>query len=174
MTTFIVRLPSQELLCGSDDELRTKPEFWQEILQGRGSTEGMHPDHFTLGADVAIPAKRGAHFDGDARGDGGGQNAFLVGGVLLIENFPARHADDAGLDAFGFEFFVGGGTVLEFGAGCQEDDFGLAAIGVGENATAFGYAGSGSVFSAVERGYGLAAEDESGRPMRVLHGDLVS
>src|SRR5258707_3499095 len=134
----------------------------------------MHTDHFALRTDVAIPAERGAHFDGNARGDGGGQNAFFVGGVLLIENFPAGHADDARLDAFGFEFFVGGDTVLELGAGAQENDFGLAAIGVGENVTAFGYAGSGSVFSAVERGYGLAAEDESGRPMRVFDADPLS
>src|SRR6266850_4625046 len=173
MTTFIVSLPSQQLLRGRDDEVRAETEFWQEVLQWRGGAEGMHADHLALRTDVAIPAERGAHFDGNARCDGGGQNAFFVGGVLLIENFPAGHADDARLDAFGFEFFVGGDTVLEFGAGAQEDDFGLAAIGVGENVTAFGYAGSRSVFSAVERGYGLAAEDERGRPMRVLHGDLV-
>src|SRR5258708_28561966 len=134
----------------------------------------MHADHFALRTDVAIPTERGAHFDRNAGCEGGGQNAFLVGGVLLIENFPAGHADDARLDTLGLEFFVGGDTVLELGAGAQENDFGLAAIGVGENVTAFGYAGSRSVFSAVERGYGLAAEDESGRPMRVLHGDLVS
>src|SRR5258708_10045611 len=134
----------------------------------------MDADHFALRTDVAIPTERGAHFDRNARCDGGGQNAFAVCGVLPIENFPAGHADDARLDAFGFEFFVGGDTVLEFGAGAQEDDFGLTAIGVGENVTAFGYAGSRSVFSAVERGYGLAAEDESGRPMRALHCCLAS
>src|SRR6266403_1072120 len=173
MTTFIVSLPPQQLLRGRDDEVRAETEFWQEVLQWSGGAEGMHADHFALRTDVSIPTERGAHFDRNARCDGGGQNAFFVGGVLLIENFPAGHADDARLDAFGFEFFVGGDTVLEFGAGAQEDHFGLGAIGGGESGSTFSYAGSGSIFGAVECGYSLAAEDESGRPMRVLHGDLV-
>src|SRR5258706_702112 len=123
MTTFIVSLPSQQLLRGRGDEVRAETEFWQEVLQWSGGAEGMHTDHLALGAYVAIPAKRGAHFDRNARCDGDGQNAFLVGGVLLIENFPAGHADDARLDAFGFGVFQDGDTVLQFGARAQEDDF---------------------------------------------------
>src|ERR1700722_4605707 len=102
MTTFIFKLPSKQLLRGGDDVVRPEAKFWQKILQRCGSAEGAHADDFALCADVAVPAERGGHFDGNARCDGGGENAFLVGGVLLIKYFPARHADDARLDAFGF------------------------------------------------------------------------
>src|SRR5258708_33916949 len=125
MTTFIVELPSEKLLRRGDDIVRSEAKFWQKIFQRSGSAEGAHADDFALWADVAIPAEGGPHFNGDARGDGGGENAFLVGGVLLVEEFEARHADDAGLDAFGLKFFITGDAVLEFGAGAHEDHFGL-------------------------------------------------
>src|SRR5258705_1884021 len=95
MTTFIISLPSQQLLRGRDDEVRTETEFWQEVLQWRGGAEGMHADHFAFRTDVAIPAERGAHFDRNVRCDSGGLNCFFLRCVLLIGYIPAWHADDA-------------------------------------------------------------------------------
>ena len=124
----------------------------------------MHADRLAFGADVALPAKRGAHFHGDARGHMRGKDAFAIGGVLLLEEFPTGHADHAALNARGFEIFVCFDAEAQLASAGHEDYLGLAALGVRENVSAFGDSGRRRVFSTIESGNGLAGEYEgSGR-----------
>src|SRR5713226_7585640 len=122
MTSFICGSLSQQLLGSRDDFIRGEAKLFQEIFERGRRAEGAHAEYFTLRADVAVPAEDGAHFDGNARGNGGGENGFAVSGVLLFEELPGRHADDAGLDAVGSKFLFGDDNVLDFGAACEKKD----------------------------------------------------
>src|SRR5581483_4519139 len=172
MTIFIEGMEgnslSQELLDDGGDVFRSKAELFEEILERGGCTEGVHADGFAFWAHVAFPAEGGSHFDGDSRGDGGGQNTFLVRVILAIEEFPRRHADDADVDALGGELLLGCEAQGEFRAGADEDGFGPGIGRVRENVSASGDAGSGSELAAIESGHGLARENHRRRAMRVL------
>ena len=56
----------------------------------------------------------------------GGRTLSLVGVVLVLEEFPGGHADDAGFDAFGGELLVGVDAERDFAAGGEQEDVGLA------------------------------------------------
>jgi len=51
---------------------------------------------------------------------------------LLLEKFPAGHADDARFDAFGGEFFVGFDAEADFAASAHEDYLWLATRSISE------------------------------------------
>ena len=53
----------------------------------------------------------------------------------------------------------------------DEDDVGLAAVGVGQDVGALGHAGRGGVLGAVEGRHGLAGEDEADGVVLELHDD---
>ena len=80
--------PAQQLFCGRNDLFRPKPKFLQQIFQWCLRTKTVHPDGFALRTNVAVPAKRRSHLDGNARSNRGRQNTFLVGSVLPFEQIP--------------------------------------------------------------------------------------
>src|SRR5690348_8476907 len=113
MTIFIAGIGdslSEKLLGGGDDVFGSEAELLEDILQRGGCAERPHADGFTLEADVVLPAEGGGHFHRNARRDCRRQNTLVVGGVLAVEQFPARHADYASLDAFSGELFLRGDT----------------------------------------------------------------
>ena len=126
-------------------------------------------------ASVLGPAERGTGFDGDSLGSHGSrQDGFLVSGGLALEDFPARHGDDANLLAFGFEFSASLARELELGTGTDED-------------AVAGFAGGGALDDvrtlggAFQRGtrkvrHDLAGEGQGGRGTLhgVLDGELVA
>ena len=54
-----------------------------------------HADPGAGRADVAIPADHRAHLDRDPRRDVRRKDAIAVRLILLLEQLPRRHADDA-------------------------------------------------------------------------------
>ena len=82
-------------LRGGEHLLRREAEFRHQILdRGRGA-KGVHADLGAARADIAIPADHRALLDRHARRDVGRQHAVAIGLVLLLEQLPGRHADDA-------------------------------------------------------------------------------
>ena len=76
---------------------------------------------------------------------------------LGVEEFPARHRDDAGRGAFGVEFFAGFHCEADFGAGGDEDQFRRGCFsgfcfGFGQDVGAFVQAFGVGEFFAVDEG----------------------
>ena len=66
----------------------------------------------------------------------GGKHRVAILGRLGVEQFPARHADHAGLDALGRELFVGRHAERHLAAGADQNHVGLAVGGVGQHVAA--------------------------------------
>ena len=74
---------------------RREAEFRQQILERRRGAEGVHADLGAGRAHIAVPADHRARLDRHARRDFRRQNAVAIGLILLLEQLPGRHADDA-------------------------------------------------------------------------------
>src|SRR5205085_7687489 len=132
--------------------------------------EGLQGDDGVVGVDIARPAERARLFDGDARLDGRWQHLFFVCLVLMLEDFPRRHRDDARLHALGDELFISLDTQTDFRARADQDDIGLAAIAaICQHISAALHAFGTGVLRAVERRHRLAAEHKHGRFVLQLH-----
>src|SRR5690242_8532300 len=83
ITIFIEDSLSQKGFGRSDDVVRGKAEFLQQIFERSRGAERAHADGFSFGADVTIPAKDRSHFDGNTSSDAGRQDTFPVSSVLL-------------------------------------------------------------------------------------------
>src|SRR6056297_3581870 len=109
-----VRRPfaGDEVLRLCRDGLRGDPEMREQIAGRRRGAEGVHADEprlFALAAlaeEPAVPAEADAGLDGDAH-RARGQHLAAVFLVLRLEEFPARHGDHPGPDAFGLENVAG-------------------------------------------------------------------
>src|SRR5262245_3181540 len=119
-----------------DDVLDGEPELAKQVLERRRGAELAARDDAAVEADELTPPERRARFDGDACADGVGQNLLLVFGRLPLEELPARHADDAGLDALARELLVGAHAEPDLRAGAHQDDLGVAAFRVGDDVSA--------------------------------------
>ena len=93
----------------------------------------------------------------------GGSTLVAIGLVLVVEQLPRGHAHDAGLDPFGLEGLVGLDAERNLAAGGEQEDVGLAPLGIGEDVGALGQARGGGVLGAVERGEVLAGQDQGDR-----------
>src|SRR5260370_4890372 len=113
---------SQDFFGCCDNALDFEAEFFEQIFQRAGRSERTHADYFSFGANIAVPTEDGFHFDGNARGYVGRQNAFFVGGVLLFKQLPARHADDAAFDAVGGQLFISRSAEADFSSASEQDD----------------------------------------------------
>src|SRR5580704_19003586 len=133
ITTFMRGSLSENFFGCGENVLDFEAELFEQIFQRGGRSERTHADDFSFGADVAIPSENGFHFDRDAGGHAGGQNAFLIGGVLLFEKLPAGHADDTGFYAFGGQLFISCNAEADFASAGEQDDIRLSAWGVGED-----------------------------------------
>ncbi len=109
------------------------------------------------------PAEVRSLLDGNSRFHMRRQNRVPVRLVLVVEQLPGRHADDAGADSLFCELFVSVEAERHFAAGADEDHFRVASGGVGEHVGAARQARGRGVFCAVDRGNRLARQDQDGR-----------
>src|SRR5690348_6265262 len=121
MTIFMAGSLSEDFFCRGHYLVRLDAEFFQQILKRRGRAKAVHSDDLALEANVALPAKRGSHFDRNACAYACGKDTFLIRGVLLLEEFPGRHADHSSLDPSGIQFFTCFDTQRNLAATAHED-----------------------------------------------------
>ena len=95
----------------------------------------------------------------------GGRHAVAIGLILLFEQLPRRHADDARRNAFLLQRLVGFGAKRNFAAGADQDHRRFAAFGIGHDIGAASNAGGRGVARAVEGRERLAGQYEAGRLM---------
>ena len=72
-----------------------KPNFVKQVLERRRGAECVHADLGAGRADIAVPADHRAHLDRHARRDVGRKDTIAIRLVLLLEQLPGGHADDA-------------------------------------------------------------------------------
>src|SRR6185295_391655 len=82
------------------DVLDREPEQLEQRSAGRRSPVALHADKLAAWAEIFLPTLLDTGLDGDAGGHLLRQHRLAVGCVLLVEQFPARHADEPCLDAF--------------------------------------------------------------------------
>src|SRR6478609_5373864 len=99
-------------------------ELLEKALVVGGSAVVLEADGTAGVADEFPPAQGQAGFHRDACLDGGRQDGFAVGGILLLEPLDARHGNDAGGDAVGLQRFAGLDGQLDLGTGGNEDHVG--------------------------------------------------
>src|SRR4051794_38649597 len=105
-----------------------------ELLEHPGRVSGravvLEADHPTGVADVLAPALADAGLDADAGLHGRREHLVAVGLRLLLEPLDRGHRHHAGVDALRPELLSGLDRELHLGAGADQDDVGLAALGV--------------------------------------------
>ena len=99
-----------------------------------------------------FPAEAAGRLAGDASGDRRRQHALAIGGVLLFEVIPARHAHHPGSHALLGELGRCVEAELHFAAGADEDALRLAIGRVFEHVGPAGHPGGIAEAGAVERG----------------------
>src|SRR5208337_2473517 len=99
--------PLQLVLCRLDNSLHGETKFPLEVLERCRGPEGPHADALAIRPDILRPAKNRRLFDRDPSRNGQGQDPITVDHVLVVEQFPRRHTDDAALDALCGELLVG-------------------------------------------------------------------
>ena len=142
-----------------------KPNLVSRSLSGAEEPNVCHADLGAGRADIAVPADHRAHLDRDARRDVRRKNAIAVRLILLLEQFPGRHADDACRNALALELFISVDAESDLAAGADQDHRRLAVRGVGENIGATGQTCGRRVARAVEGRQRLAAQHQTGRLM---------
>src|SRR5713226_4260225 len=88
-------VPSNLALRRSHNSFCAKSELLQQLLKRRGGSKGLDTNVVPLGAGVFAPAKIGCLLDGHACFHVLGQNRFPVIPILIVKQFPRRHADHA-------------------------------------------------------------------------------
>ena len=80
----------------------------------------------------------------------GGRHAIAIGLILLFEQLPRRHADEARRNALLFQRLVGLGAKRNFAAGADQDHRRFAAFGIGHDIGTASKAGGRGVNRAVK------------------------
>jgi len=110
--------------------LRREAEFRHEILDWGRRAKSVHADHGAADAGVAIPADHRTRLDRHARGDVGRQHAVAIGLILLFEQLPRRHADEARRNAILLERLVNLRAERNLAAGADQDHRWLVCSGI--------------------------------------------
>src|SRR5690242_3349449 len=165
--------PSQNCFRHCDDVLRLKAEFFEYGFEWSRSAEAVHADHLAFGTDVSFPSECGCHLNGNPRSDRRGEHAFLVGGVLRLEELPRGHAYDAGFHTFGAQFFPGGDAQRNFAPGSDENYLRLSTRGIGKDVSALRHARGRTEFRAIECGQSLTREHEGRGAVGITHDESV-
>src|SRR3569623_579604 len=120
---------SRELrLRSGNDIVWREAKLGLQFLERRRRAERPHRDHRARPTDVTLPAEVRSLLDDDARVDRGWQDRVAVCRVLLLEQLPRWHRDDARLHARGDELLVRADAQPDLGPGADQDDLGLIAI----------------------------------------------
>src|SRR5258708_661130 len=134
----------------------------------------MHADHPPFRTNVPFPAERRGHLDRYPGGHLGGEHAFFVSRVLLLEDLPRWHADDACLDAFRLKLFVSIHAKRNLASGADENHISSTTRSIGQNVGSFRHSRSGSILRAVQRRYSLPRNYNGYGLMPQPHDDLPS
>ena len=125
-------------------------------------------------AHVLGPAEGRGLLDRYAGLDVGRQDVVAVRRILVVEELPAGHAHDAGLDAFLRRAFRRRPTQSETSLPVPiRITSGLPSGGVGQDVSPLGQAGGRGVLRAVEGGQVLTREDQHGGLVAQLHDQLA-
>ena len=122
-------------------------------------------------ADVAMPTLRHAGLDREPRADRRRQHRVAVLPRLGLEQLPARHRDDARLDALLQQLLPRRHDQRDFRAGGDQDQIGLAARRIGQDVGAAPQAVGRGELRAVERRHVLPRQHQRHRPVARLQRD---
>ena len=92
---------SQRCFGFGEDVVGRDVEVFEAGGAGGAGAVGVHADEAAGVADIVVPALADGGFAGYAGLDFRREDGGFVGLVLLFEQFPRRHADDAACDALG-------------------------------------------------------------------------
>ena len=141
---------------------------------GARGAEALHPHEHAAGADPPFPAEAAGRFAGDAGGHGRRKHALPVGGILLLEEIPARHAHHAGVHALLGELHSGIEADLYLAPRADQDAVGLPVGRILEGVGTAGRTASRAVACrAVERGDVLPREHDDRGTIAPLHHHAV-
>src|SRR5215813_3060824 len=130
MTIFMVGSLPYDLFSRGYHVVYLETEFLQHRFQRSGCAKSVHANALALGADIALPTKRGGHFHGNSGCNARGKNALFIAGVLLLEELPGWHAHDTGFDPFGLQLFIRLHTELNLAAAAHQDHIGLSTTSI--------------------------------------------
>ena len=135
------------ILLRPHNVFRRKSKFLQQIFQWSRCTKTVHPDHFALGADVAIPAEGAGHFDRNASGKRWWAEHSRDRRRLVRRRDPrqGKLTRRALMPSF-FSYSLAATQCCNSVPVAMQDDFGLASFSVEKNIAAFGDSGCGSIF----------------------------
>src|SRR5581483_10570740 len=162
---------AEEPLDRRDDALGRHAELAEDDLSRRGGAEAIDPERDAAAAEEALPAERRRGLDRDTRGDAREEHRLLVARLLLGEELPARHRDDAHAHARSLERLARGERDVDLGAGREDDRVGLSLRRVGEDVAAAREPRGRREARPVEDGELLPREDEPDRAARAAESD---
>src|SRR6266853_6736707 len=119
--------------CSLQDSVGGEAELLLQILERCGRSKGVHANNAPFRSRIVRPAKNRSLLDRDPCGDLGRKYLIAVTLVLMFEQVPRRHADDARPDAFRFQFLVGVYAEVHLAAGGHKNDLRIAIFRVGED-----------------------------------------
>ena len=162
-SALITRRATLTTLCNGEAELLL------ELRKRSGRAECAHGHGRAGGPDIAVPAERARLLHRDAGADRRRQHRVAIALRLLFEQSPGRHRHDARADALGGELFVRAERQRNLAAGGEQEQFGIAAVGIGQHIGAFGQLIGRGVTAAVDRRQLLAREDDAARHPGLRH-----
>ena len=146
--------------------LRGVAECLQDRAGRRGRPEVVDADDRARVARVALPAEGDAGLDGDSLAHRGREHRLAVGGVLGLEDLPARQRDDPRRDALGLQGFGGLEGQVDLGAGGDRSGRASAARGVAQDVPAAAHAVARKLSGARQGRQLLAGQRQGDRPRR--------
>src|SRR5258705_12299124 len=133
MPTFMSRsrsaprlVPSYLALRSSHNSFCAKSELLQQLLKRRRGSKGFDTDVVPLGSGVFAPAKIRCFLNRHSCLYVWGQNSVPIIRILIIKQFPRRHAAHARAHALLAYLLVGFQAESTLAAGAEEDDLRLA------------------------------------------------
>src|SRR5260370_5409785 len=126
--------------CSLQDSVGSEAELLLQILERCGRSKGVHANNAPFRSRIVRPAKNRSLLDRDPCGDLGRKYLIAVTLVLMFEQVPRRHADDARPDAFRFQFLVGVDPEVPPSARDHPDHLRFATFRIGHDVSAASHA----------------------------------
>ena len=161
-------MPGDLFLGDRHDMVRRKAEFCEQTLERRRGAERVHADDGAPPPHIACPAERRRLLHRDARRNRVRKHLLAIGLVLLLEQLPGWHADDARRDALRRKLFGGGDAERNLAARADQDHLRWRTAEVGQYIGAARNTRGGSEAAAVKRRQRLPAQDQAGGLMLQL------
>ena len=93
----------------------------------------MHSDTDAARTDISVPTNHRTHFHGNTLGNSRRQYMVAIVMVLLLEQFPGRHAHHSRRNEIFFQFLMCLDAERDFAPGTDQDDIRRLAIAIGKN-----------------------------------------